>query len=774
MKTLIVLFLSCLPCLASFTNVVGLEVETNGWVLRATIGGDATGSIGTNGNFFSGFATNNTLTSTTALTLTLTSMGFDDSGNGIQVTRKVYGTKQLRAVYPMQNTNDIQFQDSGGTNVVFRIALSDYIYSSDSNITASALGGWISGTNGNSTNVAAISSQSVTNSSTQSYQATIANWSMVPWQRFTNNTARLTALAFHNSAQAGRPVRCVQFIVRDQHSNAKTNIVLVPSSTIEPVTGCAVVEYISDVDISGMTNGDSLRLDFAAYPWVGDSGATLATTDNAYSMPTPYYVGLTGVCDRLKSYGVSYAVVDPTNGTANGVVTTNFNVASPPATFDTLDHATIAIKNTNNILFSRSNAAAAVVYVTNGYFKWTGGSGTYGNNLNPTWTTIQPFPGVDRSNVWLIGQTGNKQWTGKTHLYNLSIGDTNASGTIDHEDYVWVDNCYIESASGIPFYRSTNYYFTACVVSNLANSFTPGINQGSYVLIRGNLISLQGSTATYVYTVIGNKRTITNRFSGSYYATEIGGQTVPPARGSILAYNALFGLQSGSSIVAQFYNQTNQTFGMAIIQNCFEWVNAPTAQAILWIGADGATATTVNNILLWNNTTSGQRWNVAYNETGSTPLTRKFFNVVNNLTDDSNCKSDSFTASGGGNGARIGNWPFLFGVSFYGNLGGRVAGIGGGFDNQSFAGLYGLSSLQTDGASLATNFCQYTTLGAATNGSTSIGPANGNYRLLSSSPMLTNVLTKWVLPFDLEGNARGLSDPPGAYSSANPRKGAFF
>jgi hypothetical protein len=31
-----------------------------------------------------------------------------------------------------------------------------------------------------------------------------------------------------------------------------------------------------------------------------------------------------------------------------------------------------------------------------------------------------------------------------------------------------------------------------------------------------------------------------------------------------------------------------------------------------------------------------------------------------------------------------------------------------------------------------------------------------------------------VLPYDIEGNARGLLDPPGAYASASPRKGAGF
>lgn len=48
----------------------------------------------------------------------------------------------------------------------------------------------------------------------------------------------------------------------------------------------------------------------------------------------------------------------------------------------------------------------------------------------------------------------------------------------------------------------------------------------------------------------------------------------------------------------------------------------------------------------------------------------------------------------------------------------------------------------------------------------------GNYRVHTDSPA-HRMQFEWVLPYDIEGNARGASDPPGAYSSGNPKKGLF-
>ena len=60
--------------------LIGLEIETNGFILRATVATDnalGVGTASTNGGFFNGLGTNNSLSSTTALVLTMTEMGYD-------------------------------------------------------------------------------------------------------------------------------------------------------------------------------------------------------------------------------------------------------------------------------------------------------------------------------------------------------------------------------------------------------------------------------------------------------------------------------------------------------------------------------------------------------------------------------------------------------------------------------------------------------------------------------------------------------------------------
>jgi hypothetical protein len=54
-----------------------------------------------------------------------------------------------------------------------------------------------------------------------------------------------------------------------------------------------------------------------------------------------------------------------------------------------------------------------------------------------------------------------------------------------------------------------------------------------------------------------------------------------------------------------------------------------------------------------------------------------------------------------------------------------------------------------------------------------VGSGVGNYRILSDSPGF-KVQQDYLILFDLDGFPRSQIDPPGAYSSGNVKKGAFF
>lgn len=765
----ILLFIS-IRCFAAVGDITGAAIETNGWVHELYISG-----LNTNGNFNSGFSGSYfTPTATNNLTLTLTSMGFDDNGNGIQVTRSGPATRILRLAYPMMNTNDIQPDGAGGC--IARIASSIYVYSSDSNLTISARAGAYAVTNGSGTNCNAVSGLSVTNGSTLAYRKVVANWTCVPGQKVTN-TMRLSAVAFHASAQQGRPVRVIRFVAQDQHSHAVTNFQTQMKRTIEPVTGVCVSEYIADMDISSFTHKDKIRCDFTAYPWIGDTNnAVMDTFDNVNVQPTPLYASITNFCENAAIFGVSYAVIDSVNGTSAGVVTTNFSLVTPPAAFSNINQAAVAMAKTNAIVFARSNIASGWLYLTNGSHMWTGGATAPGTN-GETWINISSYPGSDRSLCVVTGQDSGQSLSQRVHLTNLSVKVTTAAGCFSGMENFWVDNCYIESASGVPFLDTTNIYYTANTISNLNNGLKQFSNHKTQVvLVRGNFIERMANPV-WCYTVIGNVHSTTNDMGNNFFINETSGQTIPPALGCIVAYNCIYGARAAGSSWWTFTQSTNQTLGMAVVQNLVEWISTGN-QVILGIANDGSTATGVTNVLLWNNTFVGQRCNLAYNESGTAPLYRVLWNCQNNCYDDNNIKTDNFT-SGTPNNARIGNWSECWGVSDSGNFYGNVNNIGtAAFSHQGVGsggnmvgGVPGLYSQETETA-LALNYQQFVSR-LAYDGSAG-GTGTGIYRLQSSSPLWTNIVCNWTLPYDLFGNVRGISDAPGAFSSGNTRKGGFF
>lgn len=777
----IFLLLSALQCFASFTNVVGINIETNGWIADVTIGGDAAGSIGTNGNFFSGLGTNNSLTSTTALTLTMSSMGFDDSGSGIQVSRTVYGTKIIRLPFPLQQTNDIQFQDSGGTNVVFRIALSDFICSRDSNIVATALGGWISGTNGNSTNVVAISGFSVTNSSTVTYPKTIANWTMPCWNRWTNAAPVLQVFAAQYFAQAGRPIRMIQFVAQDAHSHAVTNKVTAMVATLGPLTGVAVCEWLVTLDISTFTAGDLVRCDFTAFPWVGDSTSECDTFDAVNTMPTPKYAAVTNLYDPNYTYATSngtWAVVAQGGNDSTGVASTNvLNTASPPAAFLTINGACLGIKATNNLVFSHNDLGAGIVYLQP-HTNWDlpGGSGSYGT-IPKSWFTVTRFPTCSVAQVIINTNTGNLKICQRDRVASVTVSNfwrNDGIGCWLRSEALWFDTCTLNIDPGDAtstkktIREVTNAIATSCTVNEMRDGssigFGPsGSNPGSWSLVRDCLLNSTGAQTPWM--LIGNARTKPNATANgnAFIQTEItGGAASALPDTCVVAFNDFRNLIWSPAATVQKYFLTKPAAGFAFIQNVIEKITNDTQYA-LQIASDGI-STGSTNILYWNNTIVGQRVNNFYNDSGSVALPLVLCTKKNNISDDDNIKTDNFPTA---NGARIGNWPCVWGVGWSGNVDSQINGVGvpGDFVNGSVGaandcfGFFGLNGRQ-QGPTNGPVWQQYIDR-RGFDGVSNYG-GGGNYRLRNSSPIKTWTCQQ-LLPFDLQGSPRSTNDPPGAY-----------
>lgn len=771
-RLLSILILFCATSLfGAVGDILWVTVETNGWQALVTVSG-----VTTNGTYAFGVGTNNTLSSP-KLTLTLTALGYDDTGAIITTPRTIYGTHQVRLPYPANASMD---ESLVGTNTTLRISLSDYIYIKESNVVVNVSSGLY--VQGGVTNSAAVS-MSCTNNSTRPYPMTVANWSWPPYERITNSTFQLRCVAFNAFARLGRPVRAVVFTATDTHSHTVTQTVNIPGVDWSMADRVPVVEYYTSMDASTLTQGDVITCNFAAYPWIGDSGSVNNSSAGA-SQPTPLVGPITMLNDKSGTYGQTVAQVDPVNGsdtTGKTVDLLSYNEATV-LPFLTIAKAAQAIMTNNNTIYSRSNNGAGLVYLTNGNYVWGNSVRTYGNTPD-TWLTVQPSPSSTRANVVITNTATTKSTGNLTKLSNVTITSATAI-TFDLMTSFWMDQCNINSASSSLVYQSIRcWYLTRSSIPQIAQGLTSFSTANTALsLIRSCDLNgySTGSLNTFVYTVLGNTHTDTN--TTPRFRAELTGMTAPIPI-PILAYNTIYGIQGTASSSVNFFpaSSTNvPVIGAVIVQNIFE-ASTNIGQPIITIAADTSTNTPVDNVLIWNNTVVGQRDNLAYNSNSNIPIYRREWSVKGNFFDQDNIKADVFATEAGAQGGRVGNWGELYGAGWANNGMPETTGIGsaGGFMHE-FAGINTLGQNVASGSSGTTHSTNYISFvnRAAWNGVLA-GAANGNYRLNNNSPLIgvqeNGRLHDWVLIQDIEGNYRGARDPSGAYSSGNaPIKGVGF
>jgi len=739
------IFASTNPSRAAVGDLIGLEVETNGWVLRATIAG-----LNTNGMFYNGFLTNGTPSTTNKLTLHVAGTGYNSALSQVAVGRILYATKHLRFPYPLEQTNDFNAQ---GSDVVIRVAMTEYVCAGDT-VTATALAGYFASTNGTGTNANAFTAQTVTNSSTLTSPTPFGKWAVVPMQQITNSTMRVKSSDWHWAARDGKPVAAVKYTANDEHSN--TNTVTVTSLTWDAALRAAV--YVADLNISTFTNGDKIAINRTVYPWIGTN---LFQTTNGAHVTSPYYT-LTNLADHQRRYGNSYALVDAANGSSSGVAVshTNWNPSAVPAPFQTIDQALAACRLSNSIWFAHSDVGGAIVVLTNGSYTFTGGGSSYGTNAR-TMSTITRHPSASRALTIIGNQSGNGDagyWVrinGINNTNNSSLNYWCAGG------FTWWDDCLINAlCNGLAFqYGEYAQYVTSCTISNNPQGWRGYSTRSAPTpLFAGNDVGIQqGGDA---YCMIGN---VFFDQRDSQWGDTHSSSPDPNAVGGIFYNNNTY--RGNASASAFDLHQTNLT-GYAMVGNVHEATNN---SGIVWtVYADGIT-NTATQILLWQNTILGQRLNYNYNDSQVTAVNRTFFSLSGNFIDDYNIKSDTFNSAPAPSGNRIGNWASLFGVMQNNNAKAETTGIGAaGFLNTTISGFEGLYTTFSIGD---TNWPAFRNRLAFDGVGARLG--TGDYKLRQTSPMF-GISGQRLISHDLIGIPRGLYDPPGAHATGNPKAGGFF
>lgn len=644
--------------------------------------------------------------------------GFTTAGAPTTYSEALLLTTRVRLPFPNQATLDPS-----------RVAMSDFIYSTDSIVGGS----------------------SPTNSSTEASPIPICNWAM-PDRRVVGNTLPrrfLEVVAFHRNAREGEQVACVEWTITDG-----TNAPIVLRRSVSEVSGHpgdrnAVLVYrpAADVDISTLADQANITVNCKVYPWIGNaSSVDDSATRSAVRefSPRVFRKWVARAAAPPLAYVATVAGSTPTVSTDPAVAAAN-PYGTPMAALEALR------------TFTTNQTDGCEIRLMSGTHVWSASvvAGTYTANAE---VVLTRDPNVARASAILsFGSTANVasrcSWLRITDVSLTRTGTFTitglAAGQIVLENVNFNNGGF--SATWISGFSGGS--IVGCdVTSSAASLFNAGTPENR--LVRG--LSGTGLANVEGWLVLGCA------LSGTTCSLVRGTRT---QSGAIIAYNRITTGNTALGIAA-----TENVSGCAIVQNVVEFTS-DTSNPSLRPSGDSATGNTTH-FVLHNNTFAGSflhgRSNVFYNDTAP-PSNRvhRLTSCVGNIHVQINTKHDVFA---GVNDAyadaagRVGGWSYLYGVGCRGEfsqfIDAQNGGLGGSFA-QAYPGLnasIGTSnSVRND--PLFVSFQATTIAGVA-------GAGGGDYRLQTGSPAAARVAAP-VLRFDLAGLARAAAnDAAGAYRAA--------
>ncbi len=739
-------------------------------------------SLTTNGTYQWGFGPNNTLTPQTAnVCMRLVSPGFAQTGPGVSnnYTRTLYGVHSLRQPYPNQGYHQ---ESSNNAVVTVPVVLSDYVFSNDYNLSLNCQAGFYTQTNAN----AAASGVSVTNNSVLGYQKCIANWD-VPnawWIASGQTTFTASMTAAHWSGNNGWPVAGVLIWALDQHSHS--NGVWVTRQSLSPaIYGVPYPHFAATFNSAAFNSGDNITLNFAVYPWVGNSNSIVNTSDGAHTQPTPLYAPLAWYDNYSNTMPAAIALVDVLHGSdTTGKAQTN--AASPftnGAPFATLGKAATCCELSNAAVFGHADIGGSVLYISNGMTGWMGATATVNTNPWMPLVITNAVPGAFTNGI-TSPQAGSQHAGDRMVIGGLYVSNGAAGIFIENQNYLTFVNDVFSCSGAATAYQSTNMHFISCYITNFGQGLRGYSTQlGEAVLIKDCNLDYYTGSVKY-WSFLGNVRSNTlGGVNAMWLANNIGGAAIVLTSNCMVLGNALYRLGNQSSGAVDYCDGSNMTntWGGAFINNIFEITNASTP-AGYGFAPDNLTNGQFANVIIWHNDFLGGRFNGFYDEivcqTNNSAYGDVGFSCIymrGNNIDQLNIKTDIFTNTGLASawGGRTNNWCVNYGVGCSGNVRGELSGVGAaGVFCPAFAGLNTPTTNEVTGGVQASNYFHYVNDMAFGGGSATLGLGNYHLGMGTNTPSLQAAGVN-PEPFDLDGLYTGYAGS-GAYGSANPFAANLF
>lgn len=597
----------------------------------------------------------------TKTSITVARPGYDATGAAVTRNLTLKLTDVVQQAYPNSASKDT-VNGSGDFNS--RVSLDRWVYPTDT-ITGTIQSGFDEG-------IIADVSLSVTNNVTTAVPDVICNWASPIVDFEHTNTLTVDLAAAHMSASSGdMGIACVKLHLYKGGVFSSTQTVTSTTTRTSATTGLSYAVFTASWDITADADGTAYEVRADVYPVWGTVKSTNSQTfgDREYADRPELFAPLFRWKDT-QSGGIPTMYVTDTGSDANPGTS-----GSPKAT---IQNAIATLAG-----LSASTDAEGIIRVTGTFTNFdlnhtgTGSSWTYplkimaNTGVKPTFTggctstngrNLRRIPFVICENLNWDFTSAVNAITGTAPNGGLATlwGDSNLnntpirviykscdwdSGTNNATDYTFVYQTFdifemapVGALTAV-FYSSDNYtgiYRRPGIFVGFDYSITDGSSQPKCCLASKFHSGLVAQTL-YDDSVWANPVTVTTPLLGRTNQNYFHG------------WNRAYSSSSGANAGTLHYSND-----VALIGNFYEQpLGSAAAAACLGVFNDGVTEP-CNNILLWHNTTIGQRTNLFYNDT-TNPL-RLNMAVKGNAFAAAFIKSDQFAPDA----ANVNNWAGMY------------------------------------------------------------------------------------------------------------------
>ena len=563
---------------------------------------------------------------------TVVSEGYNDSGTLGTVTRTVFAYKTVRKAKP----NDASLDEVvSGSDLVIRVALQNDIYDDDKNggagtsgtdpaLTITA-GSWAVSSSPSRTNNG-VTALGVTNNSALDYPVAFGGWDIYAGTLHRSRVKSSLTLAFHARHAPG--VATVRFNAVGGTSAVDTESwVTVQTATKRTATNLYACSYMASVSLTPYTQGETITSRCRIYPLVGDANAVFDTSGRTTADDEPLgFNEHVVICDKNNALDV-IRYLSSTGNDSTGDGSSGNPWLTPEKALRTATVNVVRLKGsaTFDLTFSGSRRAIS------------------------EWCVFEPDSGATPTVRMVSTSLSARQFNLERLMFsNLTITKTNNNSYLDGADadnFLAFVNCVFDDggfgggSNPGPGYKSNACYVINCTgdLNYTAWRITSFSSTRNAYLFDG--VAFDADTTTGV-SLNAWYRTVACSGINASFIERFASNPAPTMAGTIFECNLLLDSTLASGNVLYF---SASITGLSVIGNMIK-KTAGTAACVSIFGDN--TSGTANHVIIAHNTGvgtgNGRRWNLFYNDRGTTPYPHKHVFVQGNHIDEGNIKSDKF------------------------------------------------------------------------------------------------------------------------------------